>query len=184
MKLTPTDVERLHIDVVGLWEIVSKFRNDEQVQKSFARPNTHDSLLFACTEIAEAIDAKLRENPDYSRNHEKSLEVERELADHALMLITAHDDISFVRSSLDHIISNMVQNHGDDLYAPFGRMNLLDSLFMRSAQILRDFHAGALYAWKIGCIRQLIWICGSYPNFYTTVEHRIERLYNKHVANK
>lgn len=183
MKLTPTDAERLRIDVMGLWEMVLRFRQDEKVQRSFARPNTHDSLLFACTEIAEAIDAQLRENPEYSRNHEKSLEVENELSDHAIMLITAHDDIAFVRSSIDHIITNMITNHGDDLYAPFGRMNLLDSLFMRCASILRDFHSGSLYAWKISCVRQLIWICGTYPNFYTTVENRIGRLYNKHAGN-
>lgn len=183
MKLTPTDVERLNIDIPAIWDMVLQFRQNPQVQEKFARPSTHDSLLFACTEVAEAIDAKLRENAEYSRNNVKSLEVESELADHAIMLITAHSDLPFVKGVLEYVISNMTSGNTNDIYAGYSRMNLLDALYMRSANILRDFHAGSLYAWKINCIYQMVWICGTYPNFHQTVKNRLDRLYNKHVSN-
>ena len=52
-------------------------------------PNCLDALRFAVTEAAEAMDAWLRLNGGYARNHDKSLSVEDELADCAMMLLTA-----------------------------------------------------------------------------------------------
>jgi hypothetical protein len=52
-------------------------------------PNRLDALRFAVTEAAEAMDAWLRLNNNYARNHDKSLSVEDELADCAMMLLTA-----------------------------------------------------------------------------------------------
>ena len=52
-------------------------------------PNRLDALRFAVTEAAEAMDAWLRLNGGYARNHDKSLSVEDELADCAMMLLTA-----------------------------------------------------------------------------------------------
>ena len=182
MKLTPTDIEQMKVDVPALWNAVLAFRADPQVQQKFACPSTHDSLRFACTEIAEAIDAELRQNALYSRNHEKALEVERELADHVLMLITAHADMDFLHNSLTYVLSYLAHGNELDLYGQYSRPYLLDGLYMRSAQILRDFHAGSVYAWKTGCLVQVIWICACYPHFYAAVQDRIGRLYDKHIA--
>lgn len=55
-------------------------------------PTTEDALLFAFTELGEAIDAHLRTNGDYARNRDKSLDVLDELSDAALMIITALED--------------------------------------------------------------------------------------------
>lgn len=181
-KLTPTDVERLSIDVPDIWNMVLSFRENPEVKKKFARPNTLDSLLFACTEVAEAIDAHLRENEGYSRNNVKSLHVEEELADHVIMLITAHSDPAFVVASLDYVMSNIIQKQ-NDTYGALSRMNLLSVLFMRMADILKDFHSNALYAWKINCVYQIVWICATYPDFYDTVKSRLDRLYTKHVLS-
>lgn len=52
-------------------------------------PNRLDALRFAVTEAAEAMDAWLRLNGGYARNHDKDLSVEDELADCAMMLLTA-----------------------------------------------------------------------------------------------
>lgn len=53
-------------------------------------PTPRDSALYAVTEIAEAIDARLRlENPDHVRNNERNEDVLAELADAAIMLLTA-----------------------------------------------------------------------------------------------
>jgi len=52
-------------------------------------PNRLDALRFAVTEAAEALDAWLRLNGGYARNHDKSLSVADELADCAMMLLTA-----------------------------------------------------------------------------------------------
>lgn len=52
-------------------------------------PGEFDALCFAFTEAAEAIDAQLRQNGDFVRNHDKTVDVRRELTQCAMMLITA-----------------------------------------------------------------------------------------------
>lgn len=52
-------------------------------------PSTQDSLRFAVTEAAEALDALLRRNPIYARNSDREMSVNAELADCAMMLLTA-----------------------------------------------------------------------------------------------
>lgn len=59
----------------------------------FPTPNQADSLAFAFTEIAEAVDATLRQNPVYKRNNTKEHTVERELAQSAMMLLTAAPEL-------------------------------------------------------------------------------------------
>ncbi len=48
-----------------------------------------DSLAFALCEACEAVDAALRNNPLYVRNNHRNLSVTDELADCAMMLLTA-----------------------------------------------------------------------------------------------
>jgi hypothetical protein len=52
-------------------------------------PGRMDALRFAFCESAEAMDAWLRGQPQYSRNRLKELDVLDELADTAIMLVTA-----------------------------------------------------------------------------------------------
>jgi hypothetical protein len=73
-------IQQLHAEV---W----KFRRE--MAAYFPTPNQADSLAFAFTEIAEAVDATLRQNPVYKRNNTKEHSVERELAQCAMMLLTA-----------------------------------------------------------------------------------------------
>ncbi len=76
---SPT-IQELHAEV---WA----FRRE--MAAYFPTPNQADSLAFAFTEVAEAVDATLRLNPIYKRNQSKAHGVERELAQCAMMLLTA-----------------------------------------------------------------------------------------------
>lgn len=60
-----------------------------ELEHVWPTPPPEDALLFALTELGEAIDAHLRTNGDYARNRDKSLDVLSELADCAMMLLTA-----------------------------------------------------------------------------------------------
>ena len=60
-----------------------------ELEPYWPTPNTQDALLFALTELGEAVDADLRTNGDYARNRDKDLDVLDELADCAMMLLTA-----------------------------------------------------------------------------------------------
>lgn len=52
-------------------------------------PDYVDSLRFAVSEVGEALDAQLRTDATYRRNHERASSVQEELADVAIMLATA-----------------------------------------------------------------------------------------------
>lgn len=56
-------------------------------------PDRMDSLRFALCESAEAMDAWLRGQPHFSRNRAKDLSVLDELADTAIMLLTALGEV-------------------------------------------------------------------------------------------
>lgn len=76
-------------------EKVWKFR--EKYSQYWATPDLLWSLRFAFTEIAEALDAWIRANSnEFSRNNEKNLVVIDELADTAIMLLTALGPKSWV----------------------------------------------------------------------------------------
>ncbi len=68
-------------------EIVWTYRRE--LEDVWPTPSTEDALLFAVTELGEAIDAHLRSKPQYARNRAKDLDVLDELADCAMMLLTA-----------------------------------------------------------------------------------------------
>lgn len=79
MTLTET-LKRCH-------EIVWTYRRE--LEHVWPTPSTEDALLFAFTELGEAIDAHLRSKPEYARNRDKDMDVLDELADCAMMLLTA-----------------------------------------------------------------------------------------------
>ena len=68
-------------------EEVWKFRDSFSLW--WPTPPEDDALRFAFCEAAEAMDAILRHNPIYVRNHERSVDLAQELAQCAIMLITA-----------------------------------------------------------------------------------------------
>lgn len=71
-----------------LQELVFQVR--EQVESRWPTPGVEDSVLYAITEGAEALDAYLRTaRPDDGRNREKDVDVVHELAQCLMMLITA-----------------------------------------------------------------------------------------------
>lgn len=63
-----------------------------ELESVWPTPTTEDALLFAFTELGEAVDAHLRSKPEYARNRDKDLDVLDELADCAMMLLTAMTD--------------------------------------------------------------------------------------------
>ena len=75
-----TDIRRLHKLV---WD------TRRELGEAWPTPEPIDALRFALTEAGEAMDAWLRTNPLYRRNNEKTLSVHAELADCAMMLLTA-----------------------------------------------------------------------------------------------
>lgn len=77
----------MNTNVKTLHKMVWEFR--DEIEPYFPTPDQHDSLAFAVTEAAEALDAQLRCNPRYKRNNSKDHTVERELAQCAMMLLTA-----------------------------------------------------------------------------------------------
>jgi hypothetical protein len=67
-----------------VWEV------REYLGDNWPTPNTEDSLAYAVTEVGEAIDADLRSRrPDDKRNNNRNVSVEHELAQAAMMLLTA-----------------------------------------------------------------------------------------------
>jgi hypothetical protein len=71
----------------ALWAAVWAFR--AEMEDYFPTPGRDDSLAFAFTESAEAVDAQLRQNPRYKRNNDKAHSIERELTQCAMMLLTS-----------------------------------------------------------------------------------------------
>ena len=68
--------------------LVWSFR--KEIEPFWATPDPLNSLRYAFTEAAEAMDAWLRQNrPNDSRNNERQNDVLDELADCAIMLLTA-----------------------------------------------------------------------------------------------
>ena len=81
------------INLPRMHEMVRQFRKD--TADVFPVPPQRDSLRFAVTEAAEALDAYLRNNGTYKRNRDKEHSEERELAQALMMLYTAYGPRSF-----------------------------------------------------------------------------------------
>ncbi len=60
-----------------------------ELKDSWPTPSREHALLFAFTEAGEAVDAYLRQFGHYARNNERDMSVAAELADCAMMLLTA-----------------------------------------------------------------------------------------------
>jgi len=83
-----------------------------ELESAWPTPTTEDALLFAFTELGEAVDAHLRSKPEYARNRDKDLDVLDELADCAMMLLTAMGPTwTFRFWSRSHISSHQWRSH-------------------------------------------------------------------------
>lgn len=80
--MTAEELQALHAE---LWA----FRAEMDANTAWKTPPVLDALRFAVTEAGEAMDAWLRVHGGYARNHEKQPDVYGELADCAMMLMTA-----------------------------------------------------------------------------------------------
>jgi hypothetical protein len=78
--MTRDELQQLHGE---LWAL------RDELEPHWSTPSMLDSLRFAFTEAGEAMDAYLRTKGGYKRNHAKGPDVYGELADCALMLMTA-----------------------------------------------------------------------------------------------
>jgi len=75
-------------DITATHAVVWAYR--QRLAHLWPTPDPQDSLRFAVTEAGEALDASLRQNPAYARNNHRNMSVEDELADCAMMLVTAN----------------------------------------------------------------------------------------------
>jgi len=97
----------VHDDIRRLLEKVEQYR--DELEDQWKTPNVRDSMRFAITEMGEYIDADLRRNPDYNRNHKKKLKDPRdELGDAAIMLATAISQLP--QSGADYIWRERIIN--------------------------------------------------------------------------
>lgn len=81
-------------------------------------PDTADALRFAFCESAEAMDAHIRKTSKYARNRDKELSVRDELADCAMMLLTAMRDFDrFVPSYISDQIEGEAERLTDICYS-------------------------------------------------------------------
>ncbi len=60
-----------------------------KIEDQWPSPPPDDALRFSITEVAEMVDAVLRQNPSYKRNHRKQVNLDQEVAHCAIMLLTA-----------------------------------------------------------------------------------------------
>ena len=60
-----------------------------EIEDQWPSPPPDDALRFSITEAAEMVDAVLRQNMSYKRNHRKQANLEQEVAHCAIMLLTA-----------------------------------------------------------------------------------------------
>ena len=66
-----------------MWKVRHKIEHNWKI------PPADDALRFSVTEAAEMVDAVLRQNLSYKRNHRKQANLEQEVAQCAIMLLTA-----------------------------------------------------------------------------------------------
>lgn len=85
------------VDLTTLWHTNRRWRAWMDANTKFVTPETLDCLRLALVASTRALDCWLRQkNPDHARNNGREHTVESELADTAMLLLTAlpgHDDL-------------------------------------------------------------------------------------------
>lgn len=131
-------------------------------------PTKREALMFAVTEVAEVIEAYLRvECADFARNNVRSVEMDEELADTAIMLVSAYpvtDHVTFIGTGVD---------------VPLDALPYVVSLALRmcDAKDFDDYVTLAMAFVEVYAVQNKI-------DLVTIAQSRLERIYNKHVAPK
>lgn len=77
-------------DLQQLWRINRNWRRWMDANTSFVTPSVIDTLRYSLIEASEALDAWMRsQNPGHARNNGREHTIEQELADTAMLLLTA-----------------------------------------------------------------------------------------------
>lgn len=156
---------------IKLSETVWTFRKD--YEKYWPTPNKLDSLRFAFTEIAEAIDADLRGNITYRRNNQRNPSVEEELADCAIMLITSLPNVE---------VSDYIWGS-----TPPHASGTLERIAKYVTRALFRKHLPSKTIYEIDVYTALWYIVdyvGGYDVLQRLIKQRLARIYNKHVRSK
>lgn len=98
----------------------------KEIEPYWATPDPLNSLRYAFCEAAEAMDAWLRaERPNDSRNNERQNDVLDELADCAIMLLTAVPEFKFECPVVDNPLDNSLSAFAlDNLIMDIGALFL------------------------------------------------------------
>ncbi len=144
-----------------VWEFRKKY------EKYWATPDLLWSLRFAFTEIAEAMDAWIRVNSnEFSRNREKDMQVIDELADTAIMLLTALGPKSWV------------------VDRPVIHKTSIETIAERIGHCMKKANDGAelphLEATIIMAYTEILSL-GVTPE---DIQRRLDRIFEKHVSSK
>ena len=145
-----TDIQTLH-------SLVWSYRN--RLSSLWPTPSCADSLAFAFTEIGEAVDAQLRQNPVYNRNHDKNVDVESELADCLIMLLTAlGSDTGWIASAEYYDVITTYYGKLENIALPIA-LTMADST---TRNILISIYSMNVWEWQ--------------SDIYTTVKDRLDRI--------
>lgn len=133
-------------------------------------PSPIDSLRYAYTEAGEALSDWLRENrQDHKRNHAHETDVLGELADCAIMLLTALPNVT-------------LKDEDEWLYRDLDGMARMDAICVAVAQAIYYYDDSPP---NISIIQGLNLIA-AYPgmNLEVEISKRFEKIFGKHVAPK
>lgn len=164
-------VKREYMDgLMRFLDQVEKLRGAADGVGIWVTPSPEDCLAFAVTEAGEAVDAMLRQNPAYTRSHQKGASLEHELGDMAVMLAS-------------YLIQNGLPS--DDTCWPVwpskdkGALRIIDSVFSAwSFRFVEKLNEESLYH-AIEALVDIIALLGS--NVLTA---HVNYLWDKWVAGK
>jgi len=162
--MTPEEMQELHNE---LWA----FRDEMDATTPWKTPSPLDSLRYAFTEVAEALSDWLRVNRDHARNHDHEPDVLAELADCAMMLMTAlgkgwkYDSRGYIDG--DSTLEGIADIVAAGLFTLFMRPNDCDRVERTDAQ---------LYT------MDALWLIADYPgmDLPTELRKRMARIRGKH----
>jgi hypothetical protein len=160
--------------------LIWKFR--AEMEPFWATPTPLDSLRYAFTEAGEAMDADLRaRRPGDSRNNDRDVDLLDELADCAIMLLTAVDTDQIP----DQYALNIAMNT-----QPTPQRHRLETLCHDVALVMSasrqelDRAAWLYYSWVSRALQSVKWI-ETYPgmDLLPRIKRRLGRIAGKHLPD-
>lgn len=169
--------------------IVWRYR--DELQDVWPTPPGDDTLRFAYTEAAEAMDAWLRLRGGYARNNDKALSVEDELADCAMMLLTTFAirphifRLAYPDSAIMGDWADLRKTPATRYYLlepdPYSPVNILHNVAYRIGELLVS-RGGNPH----GMILRLVGLIACYPgmDLPARITARLERIKAKRSINR